>query len=598
VRRPAPFSACVFTIVTLSSCGGSAAPPEGRAYVDTLPAPEEPLVMRSGDVGSYGGRFVMTTTSMPETFNPITSTTTYSADVTDRLFVALTTLRLDTQETAPSLASRWECSDDALSCTFHLRRGAKFSDGHPITAEDVAFTFEAINDPKVATFNRDLWQMDGVPFQIATPDAATVIVRAPKPNGNLLSYVGLVPILPKHVLQPMLKDGTFNRAYGLNTPPAEVVTSGPWRLMRYVSNERIELSRNPYWFGTDAKGQRQPFLDQLMFLIVPDTETADLMFRSGQADAMTRPAPATVQWYVEHQEGADFTVHTLGPALGTSLIFFNQNDGEAGEAPPVGTIKAAWFKNPVFRRAVAAAIDRDAIIASVLSGHGVKYWTNATPADKRWHVPDIPHEDYNPERARRLLASLGWRDRDGDDVLEDTDGHTVSFSLTTSTGVTTSVGMANFVRDDLAKIGMRVTLNAVEFNTLSNNLDTKKYDAIAMGFSRGTLDPPARFFRSDGRHPWQKQIRPPLSREQQRVDELAALILGDTNVDRRKAWFRELNTIVNEQAWVIWMPVQVMRTPLRNRFGNLRPSSLSSSASSVLWNAEEFFVAPQAQATH
>src|SRR3954469_24684681 len=103
----------------VSGCGGSAS--SRSAYVDTRPAPEEPLVMKSGDAGRYGGRFVVVSTSGPETFNPLVYASAYSADIGDAMYVGLTQYRLDTQERAPSLASSWSCTDDALSCTFNLR---------------------------------------------------------------------------------------------------------------------------------------------------------------------------------------------------------------------------------------------------------------------------------------------------------------------------------------------------------------------------------------------------------------------------------------------------------------------------------------------
>ena len=145
---------------------------------------------------------------------------------------------------------------------------------------------------------------------------------------------------------------------------------------------------------------------------------------------------------------------------------------------------------------------------------------------------------------------------------------------------------------------MRVTLNPLEFNTLSATLDSRQYDALLMGFSRVSLDPPARFFHSQGTHPFQRQFAGELSPAQKRVDELFALILSDPDETKRKVWRRELNTIANEQAWVTWMPAEVTRTPIRSRFGNMRPAGLSSSASSVVWNAEEFFVKPQARETN
>jgi peptide/nickel transport system substrate-binding protein len=198
-----------------------------------MPPPEEPLVMKTTEVGSYGGRFIIAGNSSPQTFNPVVSTSTYSADITDQLFVSLSQYRLDRQERAPSLASSWSCTDDAMSCTFHLRRGAKFSDGHPITSEDVIFSFNVLLDERIASYQRDYYQMEGVPLAVEAPDAFTVIARAPKPNADLVGIVSSASILPKHVLEPAFKSGTFNSAYAPEHP------AGPTRYERTMDAETV-----------------------------------------------------------------------------------------------------------------------------------------------------------------------------------------------------------------------------------------------------------------------------------------------------------------------------------------------------------------------
>ena len=150
-----------------------------------------------------------------------------------------------------------------------------FSDGHPITAEDVVFSFQVLLDPSVPFVGRDMLTMGGQPFTFSAPDPFTVVVRSPQPNGSLLSVLQ-VSILPKHVLEPALKAGTFNSAYGVNTPPEQLVTSGPFRLKQYLHNDRTVLVRNPYWFGVDAQGQRLPYLDELIFRVAPDQEADQL----------------------------------------------------------------------------------------------------------------------------------------------------------------------------------------------------------------------------------------------------------------------------------------------------------------------------------
>lgn len=566
------------------------------AYVDTIPPPEEPLILE-GAPGSHGGRFAIVGSTAPQTFNPVTGTSVYTNDITGGLYAGLTRFDRERQVERPAVASRWECTDDALQCTFHLRRGAQFSDGHPITSDDVLFSFRAFYDENVANFNREQLMVNGRPLEVSAPDAHTVVVRSPEPNGSLLAVVSTnLNVFPRHVLEPALNAGTFNTAYGLATPPAEIVTSGPWRVKQYVPNERVVLARNPYWFGIDSRGQRLPYLDELVFEIAPDQDAADLKFRSGEVDAIGQPRAANYQWYEEHQEEGRFRLHDLGAELGPMYIVFNLNPrGEAGRPEPVYSSPAAarWLPNASFRRAVSLAIDRDAMIASVMFGAGAKYWTFATPADTAWSLPDIAHDDYNPDEARRMLASLGMTDRDGDGFLEDADGRPVSFSLKLTANNPTRVAMGNFVRDDLAKVGIRLTLVPIEFNTLTVNVNRDfQFDAIMMGLAVVRPDPffAAGFWRSSGNHPWQPRSVRPASPEQEQVDRLIDSIRASTDQARRKAWWTELHTVANAQAWVIWMPVQTTKVPVRARFANVRPARGAVSASGIVWNAEEFYV--------
>ena len=264
-RRLAMLAACAFAAVCFAGCGGSSEAPLRSTYVDQLPPPEEPLVMTTGEVGTYGGRFVIGTSTSPETFNPITARTTPSLDITNKLFVRLTRFDLDTQQETPGLATSWDIAPDGKSVTFHLRHGAFFSDGQPITADDVVFTFGAIFNPTVTTLARDALLMNGQPVTVTAVDAHTVLVSAPEPRGSLLSSAGSVAILPKHALTAALQQGRFNSTYAVSTPPEELVTSGPFRVKAYRGNDRTVLARNPFWFGVDAAGQRLPYLEELVF---------------------------------------------------------------------------------------------------------------------------------------------------------------------------------------------------------------------------------------------------------------------------------------------------------------------------------------------
>lgn len=585
----------VVGVLTGSGCRRRTA--EVAAYKDAIPLPAEPRVTRVATIGRYGGRFVIGQTGNPKTFNAPMANETTSNDVTNLIFTSLAEFDNATQQSIPGLAKAWDVSPDGLTWTFHLRKGAAFSDGHPITADDVLFNFEISYDEKLHPSVQDLLKIKGQQFAILAPDQYTVVVKTPRPIATLLNAISAVPILPKHILEPAFKDGSFASAYNVNTPPDKLVTSGPWRVTQFVSGEKVVLGRNPYWYGIDQANHRLPYLNEVVFLSVPDTDAADLKFRSGELHGLDNVKPENYRWYQDHQQEGNFTLYDLGPDMNTQFFWFNLNkvqkptQGQKLGEPLVDPVKYSWFRNPIFRRAVSMAIDRDAMIPSIFFGQGYKNFSLATSSNKIWHNPDVPHYDHDVDGARKLLASLGWKDINGDGVLEDTQGHPIIFTLKTNSDNAMRVAMANFVKDDLAKVGIKVTLVPVDFNTLVVNIRNDfNYDAMLLGLQTGVPPDPAMMqnvWRSSGlTHYWfVRQIKPD-SAQEARIDQLMDTIVTASDLAARKQAYKEVETIVNEQGWFVWLPIRRQKVPVSNRFANLEPTILPHR---LLWNIDRVY---------
>ena len=198
----------------------------GRAAREqaVLESSAEPLRTPMRETGARGGRFVIGVTNDARTFNPIMSNETSSSDVSDRLFTALTEFDNDAQMPYPVLATSWDVSPDGLTYTWHLRRGARFSDGHPITSEDVLFTFAVAYDSTLHQSIYDLLTFDGRKLQVSAPDSYTVVTRLPKRIALVVPKIGALRILPKHVLEAPWRAGRFASSYGVGTPPESLVT--------------------------------------------------------------------------------------------------------------------------------------------------------------------------------------------------------------------------------------------------------------------------------------------------------------------------------------------------------------------------------------
>ena len=261
----------------------------------------------------------------------------------------------------------------------------------------------------------------------------------------------------------------------MSTPPDKIVTSGPWRIAQYVPGEKTVLGRNPYYFGVDKESRRLPYLDEIVFLSCPIRRGRLEISRRRVARARRRQA-RKLQLVSGKPAERNFTLYDLGPDLNTNHFWFNLNKvqkptpGKKLGEPFVDPVKYSWFNNPTFRRAVSLAIDREAMIPSVFFGEAVKNWAIATPGNKEWHSPDLVKFDYNPAEAKKLLAGMGWKDSNGDGIIEDARGNPVTFSLKTNSSNTTRIAMMNFIKTDLSKVGINVITAPVDFNTLITNL--------------------------------------------------------------------------------------------------------------------------------
>src|SRR5947207_7533776 len=237
----------------------------------------------------------------------------------------------ETQLTEPALAKSWKISPDGLQYTLVLRRGLKFSDGFPLDADDVLFTFQLYLDEKIHAPQRDLLIFDGKPISVRKLDSQTLVFQLPKPYGVAERMFDGWAILPKHLLEKAYEEGKIGQLGTLATPPNQWAGLGPFRLKEYVAGQRLVLERNPYYWKTDEKGNRLPYLDELVFLFVPSADAQVLRFQSGETDLISRLGGENFSAFSRGRH--DYAMVDAGPGLEYNFLFFNLNDlGE--KAPP------------------------------------------------------------------------------------------------------------------------------------------------------------------------------------------------------------------------------------------------------------------------
>ena len=594
-------SAALFAIgIAFATASRTASAPSAPLRLPP-PVAADALVLPTHAIGRHGGRFVIGQASGPRTFNALMANESSSNDVNRLLFAVLAEYDNGAQTFYPMLAKSWSESADGLTWTWRLRRGARFSDGHPITSTDVLFSFEIAYDDSLHPTAQDMLMVRGRKMEISAPDSYTVVLRPAAPYPLMLPAIENLRILPRHVLEPRLRAGTFAAAYGVATPPESLVTSGAWRLKRHVPSERTVLEPNPYWIGVDRKGQSLPYLDELEFTIVPDQSTMSLKFLSGELDALDNVKPEDYATYEKRAVAGRFTLYDLGPSLSSNFVCFNLNrlrsargDLKAGD-PAVGAVKYTWFADPEFRRAVSMAIDRAAIIRGPYFRAGFENWSLLTSGIREWHSPELRGDAYDPAGARRVLARLGYRDTDGDGVIEDAQGHPVSFTLMAQSESATRVATATIICDDLRRVGIRAVPVQQDNNSVVTHVRQDfQYDAVMLGLSSPVPPDPGaapNFLRSSGAsHFWNVRQPSPETVAERAIDSLFQANVSSTDAKVRHRTWTEIQRTLNQVHFVIWLPSAGIKLPVRNGFGNLQPVALPHR---LLWNIDRVFVQPR-----
>ncbi len=569
----------------VSDKGASASPSVSPAPGPGEGVPAEP------EVGRYGGVLVLSTIADPKSFNPVLAKETSTTAITGRIFEGLTTTDGVTTEVEPDLAESWKVGEDGLTWTLHLRKDVVWSDGQPFSADDVVFTFNRLVFNKdIPSSARDIFMIEGKRFEVSKVDEGTVRFVLPQKFAPFLRMLAIQEILPKHLLEKVVDEGKFNFHWTLDAKPEEIVGTGPFMLEKYLPGERVVLKRNPRYWRKDAKGQRLPYLDGMIYLVVQSIDVAELKFEEGEIDAYGMRGEDYPRLKPKEKE-ANFTIYRLGPGMGSTFLVFNQNrDVEPESGEPFGDpVKLSWFTNLSFRRAVAHALDKQSMIDIIYNGFGYPQDGPMTPSEGYFYNPDVQKYEYDPEKSKKILAEGGFADRNGDGTLEDAQGNPVEFILYTNAGNNIRVSVAEMLRKDLADIGMKVHFSQIEFNKMVEKLDSGKgWDAIIIGLTGG-IEPHngANVWMSSGQlHMWHPRQKEPATPWEKRIDE--AFVQGVQELDemKRKVLYDEWQRIVAEQLPHIHTVVAEALTAVRNKFGNLHPTAYGG----AFHNIEEIFI--------
>ncbi|HYN83862.1 MAG TPA: ABC transporter substrate-binding protein [Pyrinomonadaceae bacterium] len=562
----------------------------------TAPTQQNSQPAQAGErtVGTRGGSLTYRLSSSPNTFNPVLA----SDEASFLIAFFLTSGRLlefdhDAQRYAPGLAETYRLLDDGRTVELVLREGLKFSDGQPLTTEDVAFTLRTIYDEKVGSgVLRPSLLIGERPIEARVQDARRMQFVFPDRVVTPESFLANIPVVPRHALAAAFdadpERKAFRDAFGATADPKSIVTSGAFAYESAATGERYVLRRNPHFWKKDTAGTQLPYLDTLAVEIVLDPNAAFTRLGEGGLDIVDRIRPS--DYAALRQTQGRVRAVDLGPGLSTDYFFFNLNEGERAKS---NATKLAWFKDARFRRAVAHAIDRQSIAEGVLQGLATPLYGFVSPANRQWVATDIPRPEFDVTRSRALLAEAGFQTRGTAEAPElfDPQGNRVEFTLLVPQENEPRVKMAAVVQEDLSKLGIGVQVVPIEFKEVQNRaLKTFDYEAALLGSASTDFDPSSLstiLSSASAQHQWNPSQPRPATEWEARIDELLAAFAREPDEARRRAAFREVQQILAEQQPVVPLVSRHIASAANERIGNYRPSIVFPFS---VWNAEELFV--------
>ncbi|WP_054977820.1 peptide-binding protein [Paenibacillus sp. A3] len=512
------------TALLLSACtsGGGGTPA-------TSEKPADGAAANSGKKEKVDGGEINTAYLLdPQGFIGFWATTTVSSEVIDLVFSNLYDFN-EKQEIVPDLAAgQPEFSQDKKEMTIKIRNDAKFSDGKPVTADDVVFTYNIplnpdYKGPRKGTFEKLA--------KVEKTDDTTVKFTFKEPHAGYIDMLAY-NILPQHLLKEVpVKD--MDKSPFFKQP----VGSGPYKLEEWKQGQYLRFLRNDSYFGG------KPAIEKITAKIVPDANAMMAQLQAGEINVIAVPA--------DNLQAIEQFAKTSGKiklqkGIGTGTYMF-----------------AAWnLTNPLFqdksvRQALTMAIDRQGIVDNIIEGQGKLVHSQTSPS--YWSFTDnVPKFPYDPEKAKKILADAGWKDTDGDSILEK-NGQRFEFEMQTIQGNKVREKALTVIQQQLKKVGISVQPRIVEGSAFTKNWMGKNFVALFHGWSISGDPNPQGIWHSTAMETGSNYI----SYKNPEVDKLIDEDLKTFDMNKRKELLAKIDALIAEDQpyTFIYSPTVTMAYP-------------------------------------
>jgi peptide/nickel transport system substrate-binding protein len=490
-----PFSLlAAAALTTLLACGG--------------PGPSTDSA--SEEAPSYGGTAIAGIGSDFDVFNELATTSALGDQFIGHVLFQNLLVYDENLDYAPALADSFWVAEDGLSASFRMRGGVRWHDGRPVTVDDVIWSFEMSKLDETAYPERQALEYVERAERV---DERTVRFHFTALHAEPLADFMYWTPMPKHLLEDVPPAEMINAPF--NRQP---VGNGPFRFVSWRANEQVVLEANEdYWAG-------RPYLDRVVFRVIPEPATAITELLSGGIDLYRNVPPSDMA----RLEASDAARPLSWPTLGFTFLMFNQRE-------PI-------FQDVRVRRALTMATDRQSLVDGLVQGYGEV--STGPAASMQWERNEaLEPWPYDPDEAKRLLAEAGWRDTDGDGIL-DRDGSPLRFEMTTNTDNILRRDILVALQSQFRAVGADARARSVEFNTMVDHWMSGEFDTVVAGWDLYLRFDPTQLFETGA--PYNGGAYSNL-----RVDEL--LRRARTTLDRAEAaplWDEFLQIVHDEQPYI------------------------------------------------
>ncbi|MCS6886517.1 MAG: ABC transporter substrate-binding protein [Acidobacteriota bacterium] len=525
----------------------------------------------------------------PATFNPFLVPNPETYEITSKLFATLLDYNYAGQKfnaPADGLARSIDALPDGKTFVIHLREAA-FSNGIPITADDVIFSYQMAIDERNESVYGDLLRIgpEKAPPKFIREDQYTLRVSFPV-RYELVNFIfARVPIVSKGALQEVAEKGNFREAYGLETPPEKLVCSGPFVLKSYTPDKQIELAYNPHYWKVDSSGTSLPYVDSVIYFLKTPSE--------GQSEGFAKKefhiATLLPKKFKELKDNDTLDIRDLGVSLSTWGLVLNWR----ADPKKIDPYKATWFRTPGFKWSLLHAVDRDAIIKEVFDGMAQPALNIISPSNTTWYNPDFKKYEYNLEKARETLIKVRYSYSETG-ALKDISGKTVKFTIT-HLNDTIPTKIAERLAQDFRKIGMQVDTDPKDYKTFWKVASTGLYDTLLIKTSPMFPDPAflQPYMTKRGKYFWFYEPAAVGARLVGGAEGWMDGITAKMEEASQKVLLAERRELYNEaqvtwadKAPIIYLVSENVLVGAQKNIGNFKPSVLEPS---LTWNIEELF---------